>query len=59
MNPVVVLFLALVGFGVLALAGWVMNIIALASMTGMSGLLVLRAIGIPVAPLGVVLGWFV
>lgn len=41
------------------LYGWVMNIVILAGSTfdPITGLLVLRAIGIFVAPLGVVLGY--
>ena len=39
--------------------GWISNIIKLASMDfgGVTGMLVLRAIGVFVAPLGVVLGF--
>ena len=37
--------------------GWVMNIVALAGASEFSGLLLLRAVGIFVAPLGAVLGW--
>lgn len=44
-----------------ALAGWVMNIIEIIN-TGVSGdwtgMLVARVIGVFMAPLGAVLGWF-
>ena len=50
----VLLIVALVGAW-----GWISNIIKLASMDfgGVTGMLVLRAIGVFVAPLGVVLGF--
>lgn len=46
--------------GVLGFGGWVANIwkIAVAISDPISGLFVLRAIGIVVAPLGAVLGYF-
>lgn len=37
--------------------GWILNIVELAKLTEFSGMVVLRAIGIPVAPLGAVLGF--
>ncbi len=40
-----------------AVSGWVMNIISLAHATSMNGMVVLRAVGIFVPPLGAVLGW--
>lgn len=51
----VLLIVALVGAW-----GWISNIIKLASMDfgGVTGMLVLRAIGVFVAPLGAVLGFF-
>lgn len=57
--PVSTLF-AVIAFIIAALAGWVMNIIALVHSipSGVDVLLVLRVVGIPVGPLGVVLGWF-
>jgi hypothetical protein len=41
--------------------GWVLNIVALIKMGGVEslGLMVLRIIGIFVAPLGSVLGWLI
>ncbi len=50
----VLLIVALVGAW-----GWISNIIKLASMDfgGVTGMLMLRAIGVFVAPLGVVLGF--
>lgn len=49
------LVICLVGFG-----GWVANIVKLAGMdfASVTAMLVLRAIGIIVAPLGAVLGFF-
>ncbi len=49
------LLVCIVGFG-----GWVANIVKLAGMdfASVTGMLVLRAIGIIVAPLGAVLGFF-
>lgn len=38
--------------------GWVLNIIKLCSADGMGGMEMARAVGIFVAPLGAVLGWF-
>ena len=37
--------------------GWVMNLIKLFNLDGMSGELVIRAIGIIVAPLGAIMGY--
>lgn len=55
---------ALVGLVVIVLAiaavcGWVMNIVAVANaeFVPMTGLLVLRIVGIFIGPLGAVLGW--
>jgi hypothetical protein len=39
-------------------AGYIINIIAIAHTTGFSGLLILRVIGVFVAPLGALLGLF-
>lgn len=47
-----------------AIAGWIMNIITLIKLAMVSGpveftlIIVLRIIGIFVAPLGAILGWF-
>lgn len=41
-----------------AFVGWVNNIIDLFHATAFSGMVVLRAIGIFMAPLGAVLGYF-
>ena len=45
---------------VAAVVGWIMNIVAIAgsSFDVLSGMLVLRIVGIFVAPLGAVLGYF-
>ena len=50
---------ALVGLIVAIAYGWVMNIVAIAGSTfdPLTGLVVLRCIGVFVAPLGVVLGY--
>lgn len=41
------------------IAGWVMNILDIINHTGdVTGLLFLRVIGVFMAPLGAVLGWF-
>jgi hypothetical protein len=37
--------------------GWVLNLIAIADATAFSGMVVLRAVGIFIAPLGAVLGF--
>jgi hypothetical protein len=51
--------LVIIGLWLAAVAGWVMNIITIAhsSFTPLEGLLVLRIVGIFVAPLGAILGW--
>lgn len=41
----------------LALSGWLMNIYHLAHATSINGLVIVEAIGIPIIPLGAVLGW--
>lgn len=50
--------LAFVGLIVAAFAGWVMNIIAICHLTAFSGLAAMRVIGVFIAPIGAVLGWF-
>lgn len=43
---------------VAAAGGWIANVVKLADMCcGMSGLMMLRAIGVIVAPLGAILGF--
>jgi hypothetical protein len=46
-------------FALAALWGWIMNIVAIAGsdFTNITGLLVLRVVGIFIGPLGAVLGW--
>lgn len=52
------LFAALFILWAAAIAGWVMNIVALVHLTSFtSGMAVLRVIGIFVAPLGAILGF--
>lgn len=43
---------------VLLVIGWVMNIVELAHTTEITGMVVVRAIGVFLAPLGGILGWF-
>ena len=40
-----------------SIIGWVLNIVKLVPMEGAVGMLVLRAVGIVLAPLGAVLGY--
>lgn len=40
-----------------AVAGWILNIVALVHSAGFTGLMVARAIGVFMFPLGVVLGY--
>lgn len=58
--------LIVVGFWLACIIGWCVNVftaikalIALPQIAEITGLLVAQLIGIPVAPLGVILGWFV
>ena len=51
----VVLILALTGAGIF---GWVMNISKLIDANALDGMVIARAIGIFVAPLGAILGFF-
>lgn len=48
------LVLAVIGLGFI---GWVLNLVQIADTDHFTGMLILRAIGIFVAPLGAVLGW--
>ena len=44
--------------GILAIAGWILNIVALTQMSeGFSGMFIVRIIGIFVAPMGSILGF--
>jgi hypothetical protein len=51
--------LMFIGLAIAMVIGWVMNILAIAhsNFSDITGLLVLRVVGIFVAPLGAVLGW--
>jgi hypothetical protein len=53
-----IIFFAVVA--VAGIGGWIANIVKLASMTfdPVTGMLVLRAIGVFLAPLGAILGYF-
>ena len=59
MNNNVMIF-GMIGFVIVCLVGWVMNIIALVGAINdpLTGMILLRGIGIIVAPLGSVLGFF-
>ena len=55
----IVLHLSLTLFLIIAsITGWVSNIIAIFNLDTFSGEMVLRAVGIVVAPLGAILGFF-
>ena len=43
---------------VIGVIGWIFNIIDLAHAHAITGMVILRAIGVFVAPLGAILGWF-
>lgn len=38
--------------------GWVLNLLALVHSDHLTGLVIARALGVPLAPLGALLGWF-
>lgn len=42
---------------ILAICGWVMNIIEIIHMKSLTGLMIVKCIGIFVPPLGSILGW--
>lgn len=48
---------AMIGFLLLGAIGWILNVVAIAKTDYFSGMVVLRAIGVFIAPLGAVLGW--
>ncbi|WP_378347402.1 hypothetical protein [Acinetobacter baumannii] len=41
----------------LVLIGWVMNIAQIIKMSGFTGLMIIKIIGVVVAPLGSLMGW--
>jgi len=50
-----------IGLWILAVVGWVLNIVAIfhsGPMAEWSGVTIVRVVGIFVAPLGAVMGWF-
>lgn len=49
--------IAVISAYVVFIIGWVFNLIAIADATAFSDMLILRAVGIVVAPLGAVLGF--
>jgi len=48
----------LIGIWILAIIGWFLNIFAVADAHTVNGMVIIRAVGIFVAPLGAILGWF-
>lgn len=54
----VLFFLAVIGLIILSFIGWVLNILALVGANAFGVLEVVRVIGIFVAPVGTILGWF-
>jgi hypothetical protein len=58
MNAAVFAFLVYVGLIGAAIVGWVLNVIKVVeSCCDLTGMLVVRIIGIPVGPLGAVMGF--
>lgn len=49
--------LLIAGLAIAGLAGYVLNLIAIAHSAGLNGMLVLRVLGVVFAPLGAVVGW--
>lgn len=47
-----------VAIWVLALIGWIWNIVQLAQYDHFTGMAIVRAMGIMIAPLGAILGYF-
>jgi hypothetical protein len=47
-----------IAFVLVAVVGWVMNIVAIAGAESITGMVVVRLIGVFMAPLGAVLGYF-
>jgi hypothetical protein len=47
-----------IAFVLAAVVGWVMNIVAIAGAESITGMVVVRLIGVFMAPLGAVLGYF-
>lgn len=54
------LYLVVLGLGILAVGGWVWNIVKIIStdFSNITGMLIARVIGVFLAPLGAVLGFF-
>lgn len=48
-------YLTILGFGA---AGWLFNLAALIHVNTLDGLAIARVIGLPLVPLGAILGWF-
>lgn len=48
----------LIALWIVAIVGWFLNILQIADAHTVNGMVVLRAVGIFVAPLGAILGWF-
>lgn len=43
---------------ILGIAGWIMNIVSICNADDITGFVAVRIVGIFVAPLGAILGWF-
>lgn len=58
-DEAITMFGAIILFGIIIAGaiGWILNIVAIANTTAFSGLVVIRAIGVFLAPLGAVLGY--
>jgi hypothetical protein len=61
MKTIVGLYVAMFALGVAVAIGWVLNIIQIIAMIGgeFTAELVVRLVGVPVVPLGAILGYFV
>jgi hypothetical protein len=61
-NTAVSLLIAWMVFVVILMVGWVINIIKLLTMVSagaeITTLFIVRLVGVPLAPLGAVMGWF-
>lgn len=52
-------FLVFITLFIAAISGWIMNVVAILNMANgpITGMFILRCVGIFVAPLGAVIGW--
>ena len=49
--------LSLVAVIIAGVFGWVMNLIEIVHSSGIDGMVIVRVIGVFIAPLGAILGW--